>query len=136
MTIDAAHQRLIVIREEHSTDGNSVINTLAAVRIADGREVILDQGYDFYSSPTISPDGTSLAWLCWRHPNMPWVATHLVVAKFNAAGELSYKQLISGGDTESVFQPQWSPDNVLYYVSDRTDYWNLYRWNGIFRDHK
>src|SRR5205823_1194901 len=28
---------------------------------------------------------------------------------------------------ESVFQPGWSPDGTLYFVSDRTGWWNLYR---------
>ena len=31
---------------------------------------------------------------------------------------------------ESIFQPEWSPDGVLYFVSDRTGWWNLYRQRG------
>jgi dipeptidyl aminopeptidase/acylaminoacyl peptidase len=34
---------------------------------------------------------------------------------------------IAGGPGESIFQPQWSPNNELYFVSDRTGWWNLYR---------
>ena len=29
--------------------------------------------------------------------------------------------------TESIFQPEWGPDGVLHFVSDRTGWWNLYR---------
>jgi dipeptidyl aminopeptidase/acylaminoacyl peptidase len=39
--------------------------------------------------------------------------------------------LIAGGINESIFQPEWSPDGVLYFVSDRSGWWNLYRrWAG------
>ena len=37
---------------------------------------------------------------------------------------------VAGGADESVFQPAWSPDGVLYFVSDRTGWWNLYRQRG------
>jgi len=35
---------------------------------------------------------------------------------------------VAGGRDESVFQPRWSPDGTLTFVSDRTNWWNLYRW--------
>ena len=35
---------------------------------------------------------------------------------------------VAGGESESIFQPEWSPDGVLYFISDRTNWWNLYRW--------
>lgn len=73
-------------------------------------------------------DGSRLAWLSWRHPYIPWIATYLIVAEFDEGGGLGNKRTVAGGDTESLFQPQWSPDNVLYFVSDRTDFWNIYRW--------
>src|SRR5690606_13373245 len=30
----------------------------------------------------------------------------------------------------SILQPVWSPDGVLYFLSDRSNWWNLMRWNG------
>ena len=36
--------------------------------------MILVEGPDFLASPRISPDGTTLAWLEWDHPDMPWDA--------------------------------------------------------------
>ena len=30
----------------------------------------------------------------------------------------------------STFQPQWSPDDVLYFISDETDWWHLYRYQN------
>src|SRR5262249_9476439 len=31
------------------------------------------------------------------------------------------------GSNESIFQPEWSPGGLLYFVSDRSGWWNLYR---------
>ncbi len=84
-------------------------------------------GYDFYSTPRLSPDGQSLAWLCWRHPDMPWDSTELWLADRDANGKLAGAKCIAGGNQESIFQPEWSPAGELYFVSDRSGWWNLYR---------
>jgi hypothetical protein len=70
--LDGRRNRLICVREDHST-GSEPENTLVGVALAGraGRGKVLASGYDFYSSPRVSPDGTRLAWLSWRHPNMP-----------------------------------------------------------------
>lgn len=124
---DAARKRWIGVREEHGADG-LVENTLVAVGLeAPGPGVILAQGHDFYASPALSPDGKRLAWLTWDHPNMPWVGTELWLAEIGADGQLGEKRRVAGGPAESIFQPQWSPDGVLHFVSDRSGWWNLYR---------
>ena len=117
--VDAARHRLIGVREENG------VNTIAAIP-----DRALVQGADFYSDPIVSPDGKFLAWLQWDHPNMPWDGTELWVAAFNASGLLGVREKIAGGPRESIFQPEWSPDGALYFVSDRTGWWNLYRWLG------
>ena len=71
-----------------------------------------------------SPDGTTLAWLQWNHPAMPWDAAELVVRDL-ATGE---ETVVAGGPGESVTEPRWRPDGSLWFLSDRTDWWNLYRW--------
>jgi dipeptidyl aminopeptidase/acylaminoacyl peptidase len=71
-----------------------------------------------------------LAWLEWCHPNMPWDGTELWVGRLAADGAIADKHRIAGGEAESVFQPEWSPDGVLYFVSDRSGWWNLYRAKG------
>ncbi|HLN86901.1 MAG TPA: prolyl oligopeptidase family serine peptidase, partial [Candidatus Limnocylindrales bacterium] len=43
-------------------------------------------------------------------------------------GAVIAKTKIAGSAEESIFQPEWSPDGVLHFVSDRTGWWNLYRW--------
>jgi dipeptidyl aminopeptidase/acylaminoacyl peptidase len=124
--IDEARRRWVGVREEHTKD--QVDNTLVAVDLAQpGPGAVLAQGADFYASPALSPDGRQLAWLSWNHPNMPWVGTELWLAEIAADGSPAMPRLVAGGDSESIFQPQWSPDGVLYFVSDRSGWWNLYR---------
>ena len=118
--MDPLRSRLIGVREH---DG---VNTIVAIP---GQALV--QGADFYSDPIISPDGKFLAWLQWNHPNMPWDGTELWVAVFNADGSIGSREKIAGGRDESIFQPEWSPDSALFFVSDRTGWWNLYRWRGL-----
>lgn len=129
--VDQPRQRLICIREDHTAGGHEPINTVVAVGLGSQLDAgqILASGSDFYASPRLSPDGGHLCWLSWNHPNMPWDGTELWVAPILADGTLGSAVKIAGGSTESVFQPEWSPDGVLYFVSDRTDWWNLYRWS-------
>ncbi len=128
--IDARRGRLICVREDHTGTGEAV-NCLVAISLQDGAEQqILAEGYNFYSTPRLSPDGTQLAWLSWNHPNMPWDGTELWLAPVLEDGSLGAAQLVAGGLEESIFQPEWSPDGVLYFVSDRSGWWNLYRWIG------
>ena len=88
------------------------------------------EGNDFYSTPRLSPSGSHLAWLTWNHPNMPWDGTELWVGALTDEGAVVTPRKVAGGERESIFQPTWSPDGVLYFVSDRTNWWNLYRWQG------
>jgi len=82
--------------------------------------------YDFYSFPRISPDGKKLAWTCWRHPQMPWDGTELWVGDLKSGGSVVDSRRVAGSTVESIFQPEWAPDGSLYFVSDRTGWWNLY----------
>ncbi len=126
--IDEVHQRLICVREDHTGTGEA-INTLVSIALDGSQDVrIVVAGKDFYSSPRLNPDGTKLAFLQWNHPNMPWDGTELAVADLYSDGRVSVPTIIAGGQTESIFQPEWSPQGTLYYVSDRTNWWNLYRY--------
>ena len=125
--VDRARRRLVCVREDH-TGGGEAANAVVSISLEDGSEaLVLASGYDFYSSPRLSPDGRRLAWLAWNHPNMPWDGTELWVGEFAADGSLTNKELVAGGVEESIFQPEWSPDGTLYFVSDRSGWWNLYR---------
>jgi dipeptidyl aminopeptidase/acylaminoacyl peptidase len=127
LVVDAPRQRLICIREDHTGPGEAV-NTIVSLSLAGGDNgQVLVQGNNFYSSPRLSPDGAKLAWLTWNHPNMPWDGTELWVAEVNPDGTLGQREQVAGGVAESIFQPEWSPEGVLHFISDRSNWWNLYR---------
>ena len=108
---------------EHGTE-----NFLAAIDLATGAVEKIASGHDFYASPALSHDGKKLAFLTWDHPNMPWDGTDLWVADYDA-GKISNIQHVAGSKTESIFQPQWSPTGELYFASDKTGWWNIYKNN-------
>ena len=131
--LDATRNRLILVREDHRESGQEAKNTLVALAL-DGENVdggrVLVAGNDFYATPRLSPDGARLSWLAWNHPNMPWDGTALWVADIAADGSLANARQVAGGENESIFQPSWSPDGELYFISDRSGWWNLYRWRN------
>jgi dipeptidyl aminopeptidase/acylaminoacyl peptidase len=128
--IDHRRNRWIGVREDHTAEGEAV-NTIVAVDLdrpsgEPGR--ILAKGHDFFSSPRLSPDGNSMVWLAWDHPNMPWNGTTLFLGGVSDDGAIGEPQPIAGGVSESIFQPEWSPDGTqILFVSDRSNWWNLYR---------
>ena len=125
--LDRARNRLICVREDHS-DPDNIINAIAAVPTdGAGEQTVLFAGWDFVSSPRLSPDGSTLAWMSWNHPNMPWDGTHLWAAPVLDDGALGEATLVAGGEAISVCQPEWSPDGVLHFVADQSGWWNLYR---------
>ncbi|MDA4125671.1 MAG: S9 family peptidase [Thaumarchaeota archaeon] len=126
---DAKRNRLILVREDHRVSGSQAANTIVSVDpTAGGPGEILVSGNDFYSNPRLNPDDSHLAWLAWNHPNMPWDGTELWVGKLGPDGTILEKEMVAGGPEESIFQPEWSPEGNLYFVSDRTGWWNIYRW--------
>ncbi len=130
--VDRARDRLICVREDHRASDREAVNAIVAVRL-DGDDAggqVLAAGSDFCASPRLSPDGGRLAWLTWNHPAMPWDGSELWVADVLADGTLGERVRVAGGRDESIFEPQWSPDGVLHFVSDRTGWWNLYRWRA------
>ena len=123
---DPDRRRFYAVREDHSGSGEPT-NTIVTIPLDGGDSRVLVKGPDFVAAPRLSPDGTRLAWLEWDHPDMPWDATRLRVAPFEADGTLGESMLAAGGPDESIAQPEWSPDGILHLVSDRTGWWNLYR---------
>ncbi len=143
--LDAKRGRLLCVREDHRKAGEPTAAIVAVgldsangARGANGAKGtagdVLVSGADFYSDPALSPDGSSLAWLQWNHPNMPWDGTELWTAAVKAEGTLGAREKVAGGVDESIFQPSWSPDGVLHFVSDRTGWWNLYRHRPTSRE--
>jgi dipeptidyl aminopeptidase/acylaminoacyl peptidase len=127
--IDQSGRRLVCVREDHTDSTAEAVNTLVSLELSGNDDCgrVLVSGNDFYSTPRFSPDNSQLAWLTWNHPNMPWDGTELWIGRFGEDQLLETTRHIAGGTGESIFQPEWSPDGVLYFVSDRSGWWNLYR---------
>ncbi|HEX3261991.1 MAG TPA: S9 family peptidase [Pseudonocardia sp.] len=117
---------IVCVRERHhGPSAAEVVNEIVRLdaHVPSEPEVLVS-GSDFVAAPRLSPDGGTLAWLRWDHPSMPWDATELVVRDLTSGEEL----VIAGGPDESVLEPRWGPDGALWFVSDRSDWWNLYRY--------
>jgi len=127
--IDPHRPRLVCVREEHLESDGEPRTTLVSVSLESGPPAVqvIASGHDFYAAPRFKSDGSTLAWIAWRHPQMPWDGTELWVADVQANGTLNGARLVAGGASESVLQPGWSPDGALYFLSDRSGWWNLYR---------
>lgn len=132
LVVSEQHQCIFAVRETHRGEHHSeVYNQLVCLALATERSVeVIAEGYDFYSSPCLSPCGKYLAWLCWHHPNMPWDATELWLADITDGGVQNPRH-IAGNGNESLFQPTWSPNSELYVVSDRDNWWQIYRVSGL-----
>lgn len=128
--IDNTRQRLLVVRENYTDNSHSPSADIIAIDLKTFAIKTITQGADFYSNPRLSPDGNHLSYLQWFHPQMPWDGTECVLAQLNENGEVIHEKIIAGSRTESIFQPQWSSSGDLYFVSDRSDWWNIYHWDG------
>jgi len=144
-TVDTRRRRLICVREDHTVPGREAVTTLVSISLdrdsgfgaRDSKirpptadcllPTVVASGHDFYSTPRVSPDGSKLSWLAWRHPQMPWDGTELWVADITDAGSLRNETLVAGGARESIYQPGWLLDGSLCFASDRTGWWELYR---------
>jgi dipeptidyl aminopeptidase/acylaminoacyl peptidase len=120
---------IVCVRETHGKgEPRNELVVLPTDGSAKPRAVVT--GRDFYAAPRPSPDGNQLAWLAWDHPRMPFEGTDLCVGDLAADGSISNARRIAGSESESIFQPEWGPNGLLYFVSDRAGWSNLYVEQG------
>jgi len=131
------------VREDHSKPNctpKDVVNELISIDTNTGEINVVATGDDFYAAPRLSPDGKKLAYISWNHPHMPWDATSLYLVNIDESDSKSDSEtpspihtkdheLIAGGDGQtSIIQPLWHPtQGTLYYISDQSGYYNIYR---------
>jgi dipeptidyl aminopeptidase/acylaminoacyl peptidase len=134
LTLDAGRGRLLAVREDHEPATlerhGEAENSIVAVDLGSGEVTVLLAGADFYGAPRLSPDGRRLAWLEWRHPNMPWDGTLLRVAELDAAGQPLAATTVAGSASDWIAQPRWSPLGILHYVAEPDGWMNIFRWLG------
>ena len=121
---------LFCVREDHTRSDEAANEIVVMPTDGSADPIVLASGRDFVAAPRLSHDGRHLAWITWDHPNMPWDDTELWTAEVlidDAGVSLVGAQRMAGGPGESVMEPSWGLDGRLYVISDRTDWWNLYR---------
>jgi dipeptidyl aminopeptidase/acylaminoacyl peptidase len=123
-------QVIYAVREDHTKpEPKHVVNEIVSINVKDGSMQVLATGNDFYSNPRV--DGNQLAYITWNHPNMPWDATELRVTSLSdsTSNKSTDHELIAGSDGDtSIIQPLFHPETGgLFYISDETGHYNIYR---------
>ena len=131
--MDHSHNQLICVREDHRGLGEAV-NTLVAIDLSNNENEangqILFEGTDFVRGPQFSPDGKSLAFITWSHPNMPWDNTQLRIINFAEDGSIESQSEVPQDGNVSIANPQYSANNTLYFTADFENWATLYRLNA------
>ncbi|KAI1321089.1 Dipeptidyl aminopeptidase [Mortierella claussenii] len=140
IAIHPSEKFLICVREDHTVDTpQTVINTLVVVRLdAQNPNVeILVEGADFYSAPRFNPfTPNELVYYSWNHPFMTWDHTQLYYNQLDISDstvKIVSQTLLAGADKaheESTNQPRFAADGTLYFVNDKTGFWNLYSYKA------
>ena len=123
----AVSHEIWCIREVH-TEGRLERSLIALSLKSDGVATlrILDASSHFYAHPRISTDGRYLSWIAWEHPQMPWDGTEVRVAEVSN-GQLINVQVLAGDVETSCLSPEWGPNNELYFICDKSGWWNLWQ---------
>lgn len=126
-SVDPNQTYLYCLRKNDSLKQQFPPTELVRINILSKETEILFSGQDFYSNPTVSPDGKQISWLQWNHPNMPWDENQLMLADINESNEICNIKEIKAEKKGAFYQPTWSPDNELYVAFDGENYWNIYK---------
>lgn len=62
---------------------------------------------------------------------MPWTGSVLHVAEWEPRHLLKGNIISGEAGVESICQPRRSPDGTLFFVSDKTGFWQLYRLDSV-----
>jgi dipeptidyl aminopeptidase/acylaminoacyl peptidase len=128
---------IICVRERHEGQDpeREVHNELVVLPVDGSAEPeVAFSGTDFVAAPRVSRDGRQLAWLAWDHPNMPWDSTQLwigLLVESDGVLNLRGARREAGSGGESLVQPEWGRHATLYVCSDRSDWWNVHRVDGL-----
>ena len=135
--LDLPRGVVFAVREYEGKDGGEPENSLVAIPLdgsaARDKDRIRDvfSGTDFVSSPTVSPDGTKLAWLTWNHTEMPWTKSEIHVGDLDERGHLTSDVVLLDHPGVCSYQPRWTLEGDLVHVDDSTGWANFYRTEGF-----
>ena len=139
LSFDPRYQRVVCVREQYLAEGESE-QAVVAIHLSESRQGqvdILAEGYDFFSAPELDPDSCQLACVAWNQPNMPWDNTELLLVTLNEQGHADSRRVINesfkepANRGESIQQPRWDRRGRLHFVSDRDNWWKIYRYDPL-----
>jgi len=124
-SIIAADMKHIVAHLDVNEAGGGGVPTL-------GEHYTLSLPSDFATSPALHPTSNTLVYISWDHPNMPWDETRMVEVEFELKEGrvvVGRQEVIRGGDGkgEAVKQPRFHPSGALFFVTDKSSFWQIYR---------
>ncbi|GAA1524173.1 prolyl oligopeptidase family serine peptidase [Brevibacterium permense] len=107
-----------------------------------GTTNVLSTHSHFMAWPRLSPDGSTLAFIGWEHPNMPWDGTTLWLVDVRTPATPAVA-VLSGDGVErprradpgmpsptdpgiSLLQPEFTSDSSLHVISDHHGHWSLF----------
>ncbi|KRX24431.1 Dipeptidyl peptidase family member 6 [Trichinella nelsoni] len=126
-----AHNSIYCVRED--TAENPAKDAIVRIDLTSQAQTIIAEGANFYCSPKVSPDGKAIVWMQWNFPNMPWDVTELWMADLNAEGNIQTgtDRKIVFSETVNYMQPRFCENGELYFISDESEWWNLYKYSDI-----
>ncbi|WP_370979036.1 alpha/beta hydrolase family protein [Agaribacterium sp. ZY112] len=133
ISYSAKHKCIFAVAEQHQEP--QVDNLIVSISL-EGQLTIIEQGADFYAYPRINSTEDKLCWISWMHPNMPWDATSLHIANIKSASHLEriscYGAAAKGQAyvEASIVQPCWASDDSLFFISDLSNWWNIWKLEG------
>lgn len=107
-----------------------------------GTTNVLSNHSHFMAWPRLSPDGSTLAFIGWDHPNMPWDGTNLWLIDVRTPVTPAVAVLVGDAVERpryadpglpspddggvSLLQPEFTSDSSLHVISDHQGHWALY----------
>ena len=120
-----------VVGIENFIDEGCTSQALVSISVTNNESVVtrrLQAAGKCISSPTISPDGSTVAWLSWGSDRSITDGCLLSEAYFNDNNSLNHAKVIDGSPTASVLSPTYLLNGSLVYLCNQgCDNFSLYK---------
>ncbi|KIP04613.1 hypothetical protein PHLGIDRAFT_120548 [Phlebiopsis gigantea 11061_1 CR5-6] len=133
ITIHPTEPLLVCVLEDNTDPTPTGIrSSLAVINVNSCSVNMISEGWDFYADPAVSPDGKSLAFTRWNHPDSAFHSMQLVAADVileNGRLRLANETIVAGEPGHSIAQqPQWLSNNTLLFVFDVSGWGQLWTY--------
>ncbi len=109
---------LVAVREPTEGPGSELV----AIRRSTGELTVLVAGHDFISSPALSPDERTIAWVSWDHPELGFDHAAISCGALGPDGSLLEVTHLAGGGGVAAHSPQFSTSGRLWCMCDATGF--------------